>query len=110
MFLIIVDTYSIWPEVFIMDNTDSASTIFRFRECFSRFGIANNVETDNRAQYTSESFCNFLSCNGVRLVSSLPVHLSTNRFAENSVKSVKNGLKKALLDHKNQNCLLQTLY
>lgn len=109
MILIIVDTYSKWPEAFLMNSTDSETTVNRFRECFSRYGIPRTVETDNGSQYTSEEFCTFLSKNGVRFVTSPPNHPATNGFAENSVKSLKNGLRKALLDPKNQGLPLETL-
>lgn len=109
MILIIIDTYSKWPEAFIIGKTDSQSTITKFRECFSRFGLPRAVVTDNGPQFVSEDFSKFLSNNGIQHLSSPPYHPQTNGIAENAVKNFKMGLTKALKDRNNKHVCFETL-
>lgn len=109
MILIIVDSFSKWPEAFILGKTDAETTIEKFRECFSRFGLPRVVVTDNGAQFVSEEFSQFLSNNGIKHLTSPPFHPATNGFAENAVKSFKQGIKKCLMDVINQHVSFQTI-
>ncbi|UYV64177.1 K02A2.6-like [Cordylochernes scorpioides] len=54
MFLIVIDSYSKWPEVIIMNSTTAGNTIRVPRDLFSRYGIADQVVTDNGPQFVSE--------------------------------------------------------
>ncbi|XP_060804322.1 uncharacterized protein K02A2.6 [Amyelois transitella] len=84
MILLIIDSYSKWPEAFIVKSLDSKQTVERFRECFSRFGLPKVVVTDNAATFISKEFSEFLSKNGIVHETSPPFHPATNGFAENA--------------------------
>lgn len=109
MILILIDSFSKWPEAFVMKSTDSKSTIEIFRECFARFGLPKIVVTDNGPQFSAVEFSKFLSQNGIKHLTSPPFHPATNGLAENTVKSVKSGLKKALFDSRNREVSFETL-
>lgn len=47
MFLVIVDAHSKWPEVAVMNSTSSEKTIEELRSVFSRFGIPQQLVSDN---------------------------------------------------------------
>jgi hypothetical protein len=47
MFLLVIDSFSKWPEVYIMNNITSSSTITKLREGFARFGIPECIVSDN---------------------------------------------------------------
>lgn len=110
MLLIITDVFSKWSEVFIMNNnTEAKTTIEKFRECFARFGLPNKLVTDNGSQLMSSEFLQFCSLNNIHYVTSPPFHPATNGAAENCVKSIKNGIKKALNDPVNKGVSLETI-
>ncbi|XP_060806961.1 uncharacterized protein K02A2.6-like isoform X2 [Amyelois transitella] len=109
MILLIIDSYSKWPEAFIVKSLDSKQTVERFRECFSRFGLPKVVVTDNAATFISKEFSEFLSKNGIVHETSPPFHPATNGFAENAVKTFKFALLKALKDKSNHNTSFETL-
>lgn len=109
MFLVIIDSFSKWPEIYIMSTTDSKATIDKFRDCFARYGLPKVLVTDNGSQFVSEEMSEFLSMNGIQHKTSAPFHPATNGQAENCVKSFKIGIQKLLRDRQN-NCLsLETL-
>ncbi|KAK2577914.1 hypothetical protein KPH14_011859 [Odynerus spinipes] len=65
-FLIVVDAYSKWPEVHIMNNISAKSTIEKYLEIFSRFGLPVQIISDNGRTFISEEFQQFLKENGIK--------------------------------------------
>ncbi|XP_039314523.1 uncharacterized protein K02A2.6-like [Solenopsis invicta] len=108
-YLIVVDAFTKWPEVFEMSNTNTESTIEKLRECFARFGLPRMIFSDNGRQFVSEEFENFCKNNGIKHRTSAPYHPSTNGLAENAVGSFKKGLSKALADKRNASLSTTTL-
>ncbi|XP_046408463.1 uncharacterized protein K02A2.6-like [Ischnura elegans] len=98
MFLIMIDAFSKWPEVFEMTKTDSQSVIEKLRDCFACFGLPNIIITDNGRQFTSLEFKNFCANNGIVHRLSAPYHPSTKGAAENCVKTFKEALNRLLGD------------
>ena len=99
-FLIVVDAYSKWLEVIPMSSMTSLKTIEVLRTLFARFGIPEEVVSDNGPQLASEEFSQFLKQNGVRFTRVPPYHPASNGAAERSVQSVKAVLTKQVLDGK----------
>ena len=93
MFFIVVDAYSKWPEVFLMQSSTVCKTIELLRDLFARYGLPELVVSDNGSQFTSEEFSVFMQMNGVKHVRSAPYHPSTNGLAERIVQSLKHSLK-----------------
>ena len=60
-FLIVVDAYSKWLEVVPMVSITSLKTIEVLRSLFARYGIPEEVVSDNGQQLASEEFSQFLS-------------------------------------------------
>lgn len=108
-FLIVLDSYSKWVEVFPMTTITSSETIEKLRECFARFGLPKTIVSDNGRQLTSTEFENFCSKNGIEHLTTAPYHPQSNGAAENAVKSFKIGMKKALADPKNTKVSPETL-
>ena len=92
-YLIVVDSYSKWPEVVPMQNTTSQSTIKALMPLFSTHGLPERIVTDNGTQFCSEEFENFLRVNGIRHTLSAPYHPATNGEAERFVQTFKNAMK-----------------
>ena len=91
--LVIIDAYSKWPEAVVMKDTTASRTIKVLKECFARYGIPDQIHSDNGPQFVSEEFKNFLRRNGIKQTLSAPYSPSTNGLAERFVKSVKQGIK-----------------
>ena len=91
-FLIVVDSYSKWPEIVIVNSMNSQTTISHLRSVFARFGIPPMLVSDNGPAYTSEEFRTFTERNGIRHIRVAPYHPSSNGLAENMVKSMKRSL------------------
>lgn len=102
-FLIIVDAFSKWPEVYAVpvsqyNGTSSRATIERLRDCFARFGYPLILVSDNGAQFTSTEFRQFCSTNGIKQMHSAPYHPSSNGQAERFVQTIKRALRIAIAD------------
>lgn len=92
-FFLLIDAYSKWPEVYVIPNITTTTTIEICREIFSRFGIPEILVSDNGTQFTGDEFQNFLKMNGIYHKKSAPYHPATNGQAERNVQTIKNKLK-----------------
>ena len=93
MFLVVVDAHGKWPEVIPMKSTNSSKTIEVLRNLFARFGIPEQLVSDNGPQFVSEEFQAFVKCNGIKHITSAPYHPATNGLAERTVQTVKQALR-----------------
>ena len=99
-FLIVVDDYSKWLEVIPMVSITSLKTIEVLRSLFARYGIPEEVVSDNGPQLASEEFSQFLKQNGVKFTRVPPYHPASNGAAERSVQTAKTFLTKQVLEGK----------
>lgn len=93
-FLLIIDSYSLWPEVFIMPNITSSATVDKFRETFARLGRPHTIVSDNGTQYTSQLFSEFCKSEGSEHIRTSPYHPQSNGLAERFVDTFKRALLK----------------
>ena len=71
--LLLVDAHSKWPEVHYMSSTTAAKTIQVLRTMFARYGIPEQLVSDNGPQFVSEEFGQFMKLNGIISTSSAPL-------------------------------------
>ena len=93
MLLLAVDAHSKWPEIQIMSSTTALKTIEVLRMMFSRYGLPEQIVTDNGPQFVSTEFEMFMKENGVRHIRSAPYHPASNGLVERLVQTCKQGLK-----------------
>ena len=93
MLLIIIDAHSKWPEVYTMSSTTASKTIAKLRDAFARFGLPEQLVSDNGPQFVSEELEFFLRRNGVKHIHSSPYHPASNGAAERLVQTVKQALE-----------------
>ena len=93
MFLVAIDAFSKWPEVFVMKSTTVSKTIKCLRSMFCRFGYPEQLVSDNGPQFTAEEFATFMQSCGIKHTRSAPYHPATNGLAERFVQSLKQALK-----------------
>ena len=94
MLLVIVDAFTKWLEVHVMNSSTSEATVEKLRTTFATFGIPETVVSDNGTCFVSEVFQTFMSRNGIRHIKVAPKHPASNGLAERSVQSVKEGINK----------------
>ena len=73
--MVVVDARSKWPKVIQMPLTTSLNTIETLRTLFTKYGLPEQLVSDNRPQFTSEEFADFIKANGIKHIFSAPYHL-----------------------------------
>ena len=111
MFLVVVDAHSKWPEVIMMTSSTAQQTIEALRSLFSRYGLPEQLVSDNGTQFTSAEFTHFLKANRIKHIRSAPYHPSSNGLAERFVRTFKRSLKASEGDSKSlQHRLVEFLF
>ena len=94
-FLLTVDYYSNFWEIDRLEDTRSATVIRKLKNHFSRYGIPEQLVSDNGPQFSSEKFENFAKTYDFEHLTSSPGYPQSNGKAESGVKVAKQLLKKA---------------
>ncbi|XP_062717120.1 uncharacterized protein K02A2.6-like [Aedes albopictus] len=92
-FIVFVDAYTKWPEVGILRDITTSTTIHACREFFASFGIPAVLVSDHGVQFTSTEFQRFLQLNGIVHKMGAPYHPATNGQAERFIQTFKNKMK-----------------
>ena len=110
-YLVTVDYYSNFWEIDKLSDTRSKTVINKLKAHFARYGIPDQVVSDNGPQYSSDDFAMFAHDWGFDHTTSSPGHSQANGKAESAVKIAKRLLRKAkdsntdahlaVLDHRN---------
>ena len=98
-YLLVVDYFSNYPEVCLLNDTHSSSVIMKLKSIFSCFGIPKVVISDNGPQFSSYQFMRLAKEWDFTQDPSSPKHAKSNGMAESAVKTVKSLFKKA---HRNK--------
>ena len=95
-YLVVIDYYSNFIEIELMQSITSAKVINSLKKQFARFGIPNVMISDGGPQLSSYMFKDFTDKWGITHTFSSPGHQQANGKAESAVKIMKNLLKKTL--------------
>ena len=99
-YLLLVDTYSKFPEIKSMDSTSSKTVIRQFKSIFARHGKPDLLYTDNGPQFVNYEFQLFLKNWEIKHITSSPKYPQSNGFIERHVQTIKRLLKKSLYDNR----------
>lgn len=91
-----------------MNRTNASNVIKVLRSTFARFGLPEELVSDQGPPFTSTEFKKFLKNNGIKQNFSPVYHPSSNGAAENAVKLCKRAIKKAYRDKVDIDTALQT--
>ena len=94
-YLIIVDYFSRFPEVFKMTSTVSSRVIDVLKRVFARYGIPEVFRSDNGSQYSSDEFAKFMESLHIRHITSSPHYPQSNGQSERTVQTIKRLLKRS---------------
>ena len=92
-YLLVVDYFSRFPEVIKLTSTTAQSIIVALKSLFARYGIPQEVISDNGPQYPSQEFADFAKQYVFKHTTSSPHFPQSNGQAERGVKTVKKLLK-----------------
>ena len=95
-YLITIDYCSNFWEVDRLPNTKASTTILKLKSHFARYGIPDQVISDNGPQFTSDEFTNFSRTWDFEHLTSSPGNSKANGKAESEVKTAKGMLKKSI--------------
>ncbi|XP_053691513.1 uncharacterized protein K02A2.6-like [Sabethes cyaneus] len=95
-FLILVDSYTKWPEVVQTKEITTTATLRILRGIFARYGQPETLVTDNGTQLTSDRFESYCDKNGIVHLKTAPFHPQSNGLAERFVDTFKRSLKKII--------------
>lgn len=94
-YLLLVDYYSRYPEVYRLSSLQSVKVIEGLKQAFSRYGIPDELISDNGPQFTSTEFHHFMNLYGCNHITSSPRHPQGNGLVERTVQTIKRLLKKS---------------
>ncbi|XP_061711484.1 uncharacterized protein K02A2.6-like [Cydia pomonella] len=101
-YLVLVDAYSKWVEVYSVSSTSTAVVISKLYEFMSRFGLIHTLVSDNATCFLSDEFRAFCAANGISHITSPAYHAASNGQAESYVKVAKKGIRSCLMFSTNQ--------
>ena len=93
-YLVIVDSYSKWPEVFKYKHPTATKTIRALNEVFSRLGVPNTIVRDNGTMFTGSEFKVYYDSLAIEHITTPTYNPRSNGQAERFVDTFKRALKK----------------
>ena len=71
-FMVAVDAHSKWPEVYEMPSITSPKLIAVLKHLFAKYGLPEQLVSDNGPQFTSAEFAHFMRANGIKHIHCSP--------------------------------------
>jgi hypothetical protein len=96
--MVAVDHYSKWPEVAVSGTVTSAAVIEFLTSLFERFGLIEELTTDNGVQFTSSEFQAFLHQHNIRHCRSALYAPQSQGLVERMNRVIKDGVKVGLAE------------
>ena len=95
-YLVTIDYYSNFWEVDRLPDTKASTAILKLKSHFARYGIPDQVVSDNGPQFTSKEFATFAKTWDFEHLTSSPGNSKANGKAESGVKTAKRLLRKSV--------------
>jgi hypothetical protein len=95
--MVAVDKFSKWTEAVPITNQEATTMVKFFESIVYRYGVSNNIITDNGTNFTSGEFQEFAKELGIKIKYGLVAHPKSNGQVEKANRLVCVGPKKRLL-------------
>jgi hypothetical protein len=95
--LVVVDKFSKWIEAISVTNQEATTAVKFFESITYRYGVPNNIITDNGTNFTSSEFQDFAKELGIKIKYASVAHPKSNGQVEKANGLVCADLKKRLL-------------
>ena len=96
--VVAVDLHSKWPEVMMCGTITSTNIIEFLTSLFSRFGLVDEIISDNGRQFVSAEFQQFLSNLGIKHCCTALYNPQSNGAVERFNRVLKDGIKAGMAD------------
>ncbi|XP_005097069.1 uncharacterized protein K02A2.6-like [Aplysia californica] len=110
LLLIVIDDYSRFPEVQIVNSTSARTAIPKLMEMFSRFGTPSVLKTDNGAPFNSGEFAAFAKKLGFKHRKITPLWPEANGEAERFVRTLNKFVHACQAEHSDWKVELQNFF
>ena len=108
--MVVIDTYSRYPEVELVTTTSARATIPKLDAIFARHGIPNNIKSDNGPTFFGDEFAAYMKSLGIEHLTSTPLWPQGNATVEAFMEPIGKVIRTALLEkHKWKQALNQFL-
>ena len=95
MWMLLIDAYSKWPEVHVMESTTIETVTKHLQQIFATHGIPHQIVSDNGPQFTADKLKQFCLSRGIHHTTTAPYHPRSNGKAERLVQTFKQSVDKA---------------
>ena len=99
--LVVIDTYSKFPEVEIVNSTEAKTCIPKLDTIFARYGISSKIQTDNGPPFNGKEFERYTKTLGIEWKTITPLWPQGNAVVERFMKPIGKLLKTAEIEGKN---------
>ena len=102
-----VDAHSKWVEIILTTNITATTIIDILMTMYARYGIPEQLISDNAPTFTSEEFHRFITCNGIKHIKGAPYQRMVQSFeaamksAQNDGGTIHTKLAKFLISYRN---------
>ena len=94
-YLVIADYFSSFMEIFKVQSMTTKVVIEKIKDVCSRYGVPEQIVSDNGKSFISGEFKDFAKVFGFELITSSPKYPESNGKAESAVKMAKKILIKS---------------
>lgn len=99
--LVLIDSYSKFPEVEIMRSTTAAAVTKRLDRIFATHGLPHEIYSDNGPPFAGQEISNYMTERGIKHHRVAPLWPQANGEAEAFMKPLGKAVKAAKLEGKN---------
>jgi len=92
--LVLMDYATKWPEAFPLQNVESQTVVQCLLDLTSRFGVPQEILTDNGSNFTSKTMEQFYALVGLNPIHTSPYHPQTDGMVERFNATIKRMLMK----------------